>query len=234
MGWTPLSNAITNGSLTFTKFLLERGARVNIIYAGNEQPIEQSPSLDVNKLLIKYKLIQNFDGIYPFEGGFHPGGRLGNYWNECKTEIEEMKNFNIGKINGQSVSLYNFLRTKDDTRLVQYLINSESKGKLENLQANNYQDFPIFADLLPNAIKNRIEEGEKKRSLYDKVGEVKLPTNLPANSGPETLTPELMEHVDKSLGNGHKSRLNLLLAYCPSSHVEQPNVEPASSKNLNR
>jgi hypothetical protein len=66
-------------------------------------------------------------------------------------------------------------------------------------------------------------EGDRKNALFHRVDDSKLPI-----SDSKYLPLGLMQLVNETLGNDNKSRLNLVLARRPSSHVEQLSVERIS------
>ncbi|APR97801.1 hypothetical protein [Wolbachia endosymbiont of Folsomia candida] len=153
-------------------------------------------------------------------------------------EIELMRNFNIGSVQNQNVSLYDFF-TADETQLRLCMEQQDILNMLNSDQLRN--SFPIFAEMLHDSIK----KGKEILMLYGKMmyDTIRDQVNFypeGATSVEQKIIPqEVMGIINERLD--YDSRKNLLKAAItteqepsghssPSSHVKQLEVERASSK----
>ncbi|APR97800.1 ankyrin repeat domain-containing protein [Wolbachia endosymbiont of Folsomia candida] len=234
-GITPLHSAARNGHLEIVNVLIDAGADISAQDDGENTPLRcasRSDHLEIARILIKHTLLQDFNAEKP-----NILIELSNYWDDCKAEIAAMRNFNLGTVQNQDVSLYDFF-TGNETRLGLYVKKQEIFNQLNSDQVRN--NFPIFAESFSNKVEQGIELlAPDSKVLYDHIRDH---VTIGSKGVTEQLLPtEIAGKISETLD--YHSRRNLLKtstlrdpnnAHRPSSHIEQPNVEPASSKNLNR
>ncbi|WP_168464174.1 ankyrin repeat domain-containing protein [Wolbachia endosymbiont of Ctenocephalides felis wCfeT] len=200
-----LHHAVKIGNLYAVRRLI--GTDVNIDLQDNSSVTALSIAINRRDLNIIEELIAS---------GADSGSHLCSspYWNRCKAEVELMRGIELGKIGDQSVTLCDFLRTRDDTKLARCFINEEIRQNLEELRSNNFQQFPMYANIL----SSKVEKGEKISSLYKRIdtGSINGKEIIPISDSVANPLEKVIitQYVNKFLGNDHKSRLNLLLAHC--------------------
>ncbi|WP_341816937.1 ankyrin repeat domain-containing protein [Wolbachia endosymbiont (group A) of Agelastica alni] len=149
-GKTPLHLAALNNHSEIVEFFLEKGADINARDEDKRTPLiiaVQNRCIGSAKVLIKYTLLKNQEA----EKTGYLEGELSEYWDQCLSEIEKMKE---EKIHGD-VTFYDILVSKG-SKLASYMRNENIAKKLGD---DTYkEEFPIYA----HEIENRYLVGRKR------------------------------------------------------------------------
>ncbi|WP_265017735.1 MULTISPECIES: ankyrin repeat domain-containing protein [unclassified Wolbachia] len=157
-GCTPLHEAARNGHKDVVEALLEKGADVKAVECGCT-PLSlafEYGKKDTAEVLIQKTLIQDFSTQKPD----YLTGTYSTYWDKCKDEIKDKI---VGRFDDRDISYLDLLKA-DTNEMASYVINDEIENALSNLDCK--REFPIFG----GQIKNKFDEGIKRRGLIDDGG----------------------------------------------------------------
>nr|WP_246168641.1 ankyrin repeat domain-containing protein [Wolbachia endosymbiont of Ctenocephalides felis wCfeT] len=161
-GSTPLHFAAEKGNKEIVELLIKAGADVSAKdYLGTTPLLSaiENGHIECSKTLIRYIVLKNPEAIK--SSYITSNAELFELWDYCQYDVLKMQNEKIGN---SDVSLYQFLREIDKSKLVGYLLDKHS-CLWEELEKDLYIErfpytYPMYGGIIEGMIESQYNKGK--------------------------------------------------------------------------